>query len=226
MNFKYLRGEVYWANLKGYDMSSCQRGTRPVVIVSSLAGSLSSDLVLVCPLTTKLKDLTVNINVGKLPGSDRESQVMTSQITTVPKSILGDYITSFDLITMDKVNTGILISIGLAKPVVSKLQATQEALAEAKKDREAMENLLPKAKQLLEELGSLYNKITNANIKITSADKNSGRVKRSPEVIRDFIRDWEDKYNDRNEVASAYGFKNYSSAYNFYTYHKNKKETK
>ena len=54
---------------------------------------------------------------------------------------------------MNKVDTGILIALGLAKPVVSKIQATQNALADAKRDREELEKMIPQAKELLAKIG-------------------------------------------------------------------------
>ena len=224
LEMKYLRGSVVWARLAGYERSSVQSGSRPVLVVSSLAGSITSDVIQVCPLTTKIKDLSVNVDVGTLPGQDRQSQVLTNQITTIPRTYIGDYITSFDEITMQKVETGILTALGIAKPVVSKIQATQEALASAKKDREALENLLPQAKEILKVLGELVKKVDGANIKVVGNKPGTKRVRRSPETIELFIQEWEDKYNDKKEVAEAFGFPSYASAYNFYQYHKKKDE--
>lgn len=224
MKLEYTRGSIWYVNLPGFDRSCVQRGFRPVVIVSSLAGNLSSDLVLVCPFTTKIKELSVNVSVKPITG-DTPTQVLCSQITTVPKSALVNHVGDLDEIDMNKVDTGILIALGLAKPVVSKIQATQNALAEAKKDKEVLDALLPQAKEILSKLSDLVKKVDGSNIQIKKTSKTTTRVKRSPEVIADFMREWADPGSVKADVAEAFGFPTYSAAYQFYYSH-SKKEGK
>lgn len=220
----YPRGSIWYANLSGFPKSSVQSGYRPVVIVSSLAGNLSSDLVLVCPFTTRIKQLSVNVEVKPLT-EGVSTQVLCNQITPVPKSALTNPIGELDEIDMNKVDTGILVALGLAKPVVSRIQATQNALAEAKKDKEALDALLPQAKEILSKLSDLVKKVDGSNIQIKKTSKTTTRVKRSPEVIADFMREWADPGSVKADVAEAFGFPTYSAAYQFYYSH-SKKEGK
>lgn len=222
MKLEYTRGSIWYINLPGFDRSSVQRGFRPVVIVSSLAGNLSSDLVLVCPFTTKIKELSVNVTVKPITG-DTPTQVLCSQITTVPKSALVNRVGGLDEIDMNKVDTGILIALGLAKPVVSKIQATQNALADAKRDREELEKMIPQAKELLAKIGELVKKVEGSNIQVGLKSK---RIKRSPEVIKDFLREWSDPMSIKKDVAEAFGFPSYGAAANFYYSHSKRKVNK
>lgn len=219
----YPRGSIWYVNLPGFTRSSVQSGYRPVVIVSSLAGNISSDLVMVCPFTTKIKQLSVNVDVKPFAGVP--TQVLCNQITTVPKSALSNPTGQLDEIDMNKVDTGILVALGLAKPVVSRIQATQNALAEAKKDKEVLDALLPQAKEILSKLSDLVKKVDGSNIQIKKTSKTTTRVKRSPEVIADFMREWADPGSVKADVAEAFGFPTYSAAYQFYYSH-SKKEGK
>lgn len=83
------RGDVWFATLPQHnvDHHSCEAGVRPVVIVSSNAGCRTSSVVTVCPLTTKIKPLTCNIDVS-WSGDGRPNQVLTNQIVTIPKECL------------------------------------------------------------------------------------------------------------------------------------------
>lgn len=213
---EYLRGGIYWANLSKYPQSSVQGGYRPVVIVSSVAGCISSDVVTICPLTTKIKDLSVNVTVKPLING-RPQQVLTNQLVTVPKSLLTNPSGWLDKEDLAKVEQGVMTSLGILKPIVDKAKASQEALLQAKKDKEDLENLIPQAKDIINKLTEIVNRS-----KVSKVGPEAPRkyIRRSKEEIEEFIKEWEDNGNDRNEVAEAFGFNSYSSAYNFWVNHK------
>ena len=124
MALSYIRGGIWWTNLPSSPRSSVQGGYRPVVIVSSLAGCMSSDIVQVCPITTKIKPLQINVNIHPI-ANNVPNQVLTNQIMTVPKSSLSrpsGYLTKEEI---ERVEEGILISLGIAKPVAEKVKANQ-----------------------------------------------------------------------------------------------------
>ena len=85
-----MRGAIYFVKMpehKTVQRHSCERGYRPVVVVSSHIGNRTSDIVMVCPITTKIKELSCNVKIGW--GMDgRPSQVLCNQIVTIPKSEL------------------------------------------------------------------------------------------------------------------------------------------
>lgn len=85
-----MRGCIYFVKMpehKTAQAHSCERGYRPVVVVSSHAGNRTSDIVMACPITTRVKDLSCNVKIG-WSMDDRPSQVLCNQIVTLPKSEL------------------------------------------------------------------------------------------------------------------------------------------
>lgn len=83
------RGEIYFVEMPKHraPVHSCMKGYRPVVVVSSPIGNESSDIVMVCPITTKIKHHTCNVDIGwSMDG--RPSQVLCNQITTIPQAEL------------------------------------------------------------------------------------------------------------------------------------------
>ena len=226
---EYTRGSIWWANLQGFNQSSVQRGYRPVIIVSSLAGCLSSDLVMVCPITTKKKYHSVNVEIPPITEGGLECLVLTNQITTLPKNMLSRPSGFVSPENMAKIEEGLLISLGIAKSVCNQVKSTHDDLIKAKEDREQLEKLLPQAKEILGELSALVNRVDirkkkkGFSYKSVYSDRISKKtVRRSQEEIKDFIHEWEDKGNDKTEVFQAYGFNTYSAAYQFYQYHKKK----
>lgn len=223
MKFDYQRGSIWFYNFKGAERSSLQRGYRPVVILSSLAGCMSADFVMIAPITSQLKPHQVNINIGKIFENGPESQVLSNQIYTVPKYDLSKPSGVLSPEKMKEVERGLLVSLGIAKPVAEGIKARQEDLIEAKKDRERLESLIPEGEKLLNELKRVLERVEGRkklHTKLKADEKKSKR--RTPEEIKEFIKEWEDKHNDKNEVALAFGFNTYSAAYQFYKYHKDK----
>lgn len=109
------RGNVYIVSLpkeKQYFVQSCEEGTRPCVVVSSQAGCMSAPVVMVCPITTKLKDLSCNVTVG-WSQDGRTSQVLCNQIITVPREALQRYKGKISPDDMKKVDKAIKISLGV-----------------------------------------------------------------------------------------------------------------
>jgi septal ring factor EnvC (AmiA/AmiB activator) len=118
---------------------------------------------------------------------------------------------------MARVEQGVLTSLGILKPIVDRAKASQEALLQAKKDKEALENLIPQAKDIINKLTEIVNRSKVSKVRLEASRK---YIRRSKEEIEEFIKEWEDDGNDRNEVAEAFGFNSYSSAYNFWVNHK------
>ena len=219
---EFTKGDVFWATLPKYNQSSVQSGTRPVVVVSSLKGNLNSDVVMICPLTTKIKPLCVNADI-EFRLEDRPSQVLCNQIQTVPKSALFNYAGHMSYADIDKIEAGILISLGIAKEVVSQVKSSQEALAEQKADRAALDDLIPRASEIIKQLTEIINRQTIKKVpKNLLPTKKKNYKRRTLEETEQFISEWEDPHNDRNVVAEAFGFSGYGAAYNFYWNHKKK----
>ncbi len=76
------RGEVWWAELP----PPARR--RPVVLVSRDEAYGVRELVTVVPVTTRVRDIPVEILLGPEEGLTRRSVANADTITTIPKSLL------------------------------------------------------------------------------------------------------------------------------------------
>ena len=109
------RGDIFYADLSPV-VGSEQGGVRPVLIVQNDIGNKYSPTIIVAAITSQ-------INKAKLPthmeikafeyGLNRDSVVLLEQIRTIDKKRLREKIGSFDVEMMEKVNQGLLISLGL-----------------------------------------------------------------------------------------------------------------
>lgn len=118
MSAQYARGEIFYCNLpeiQDIQNHSVQRGCRPVVIVSSPTGLIKNNVVMVCPLTTKIKQLKVNVNVAWSIDKYSCSQVLCNQIMTVPKQSLYNFNGRLTPNELERVDNAILISLGITR---------------------------------------------------------------------------------------------------------------
>lgn len=109
------RGDIFYADLSPV-IGSEQGGVRPVLIVQNDIGNKYSPTVIVAAITSQ-------INKAKLPthmeikaydyGLNRDSVVLLEQIRTIDKKRLREKIGHFDDDMMEKVDQGLLISLGL-----------------------------------------------------------------------------------------------------------------
>ena len=110
-----MRGAIYFVNMpehKDTSRHSCEAGYRPVVIVSSHAGNRTSDIVMACPITTKIKELSCNVKIG-WSSDGRPSQVLCNQIVTLPKSELICRRGHVTLEEQKQIDIAMLISLGI-----------------------------------------------------------------------------------------------------------------
>lgn len=82
-------GEIWLARLDPSEGSE-QAGTRPVVVVSGNLMNEYMKIVLVCPLTSKIKDYRTNIVLDPSTenGLMKESEVLTVHIRSISKNRL------------------------------------------------------------------------------------------------------------------------------------------
>ncbi len=76
------RGEIWWADLPA------PAGRRPVVLVSRDEAYGVRELVTVVPITTRIRDIPVEIPLGREEGLPRRSVANADTITTIPKHVL------------------------------------------------------------------------------------------------------------------------------------------
>jgi len=108
------RGELYYADLSPV-VGSEQGGVRPILIVQNDTGNKYSPTIIGAAVTSQ-------INKAKLPthieisanefGLVKDSVILLEQIRTLDKRRLKERIGELSPITMRKVNTALLISLG------------------------------------------------------------------------------------------------------------------
>ncbi|MBO5969306.1 MAG: helix-hairpin-helix domain-containing protein [Clostridia bacterium] len=109
MNGEVLRGEVYW--LKDRDSFGCEeRLKRPVCIVSSAQGNMTSPLVIGASMTSKTKWGSINVPVR---ATGRQSWVMCNQVYCLDKNRLDGYIGVLSDREMAEVDRGLRIAMDL-----------------------------------------------------------------------------------------------------------------
>lgn len=76
------RGEVWWAELPA------PAGRRPVVLLSRNGAYDVRDLVIVAPVTSRIRNIATEVALGREDGLPRACVVNLDTITTIPKNVL------------------------------------------------------------------------------------------------------------------------------------------
>ena len=88
------RGEVWWAKLPA------GAGRRPVVLLSRDEAYAVRELVTVAPVTTRKRNLPVEVSLGRKDGLPKSCVANLDTVTTLPKKMLQKRITQ---LTSDKI---------------------------------------------------------------------------------------------------------------------------
>lgn len=110
------RGDIVYANLNPV-IGSEQGGTRPVLIIQNDIGNRFSPTTIVAAITSRIKKakLPTHVEISASEyGLERDSVILLEQLRTIDKRRLKDKLAHLDEATMERVNQGLLISIGLA----------------------------------------------------------------------------------------------------------------
>jgi mRNA interferase MazF len=105
------RGEIYWVNLDP-SVGGETKKTRPALIVSNDVGNEIANIVMVAPITSKIKTVypfEVKVSVGGKLG-----KIMLNQCRAVDKSRITGKIDEIDQETMKSVEDAIKIVFGLS----------------------------------------------------------------------------------------------------------------
>lgn len=115
------RGELYYADLSPV-VGSEQGGVRPILIVQNDTGNKYSPTIIAAAITSQ-------INKAKLPthielnanqfGLIKDSVILLEQIRTLDKRRLKERIGELSPLTMQRVNTALMISLGFTVPDTS-----------------------------------------------------------------------------------------------------------
>ena len=108
------RGELYYADLSPV-IGSEQGGMRPVLVVQNDIGNKYSPTVIAAAITSQLTKAKLPTHIqlsGEKYGLPKNSIVLLEQIRTIDKTRLKDRIGELPMSVMDRVNQGLLISLG------------------------------------------------------------------------------------------------------------------
>lgn len=109
------RGELYYADLSPV-VGSEQGGLRPVLIIQNNVGNKYSPTVIIAAITSQIQKakLPTHIELSHTRYSlTKDSVVLLEQIRTLDKLRLRERIGQLDAVAMQKVNVGLMISLGI-----------------------------------------------------------------------------------------------------------------
>jgi mRNA interferase MazF len=101
------RGEIWWAELEP------PAGRRPVVLLSRDEAYAVRSLIIVAPITTRIRHIASEVLLGTDDGMPRDCVANLDTITTIPKDCLRDRLTSLSSQKLKEVETAIHFALGL-----------------------------------------------------------------------------------------------------------------
>ena len=102
-----MRGEVWWAEL---DQPA---GRRPVLLISRNEAYIVRSIVIVAPVTTRIRKIPTEVPLGTVDGMSRDCVVNLDTITTIPKDCLSSRITSLSPQRIKEVEAAIHFAMGM-----------------------------------------------------------------------------------------------------------------
>jgi len=101
------RGEIWWAELEP------PAGRHPVVLLSRDEAYAVRSLVIVAPITTRIRHIASEVLLGTDDGMPRDCVANLDTITTIPKDCLSDRLASLSPQKLKEVETAIHFALGL-----------------------------------------------------------------------------------------------------------------
>jgi len=103
------RGDVWWAEL------GKPAGHRPVVLLSRNEAYAVRELVTVAPITTRIRNIPVEVALGKEDGLPKKCVISLDTITTIPKRCLKTRIDHLSPLKLKAINDAIRFALALGK---------------------------------------------------------------------------------------------------------------
>jgi len=110
------KGDIYYADLSPV-IGSEQGGLRPVVIVQNDVGNKYSPTVIAAAITSQITKTKLPTHIQiyeKTFGLEKNSVILLEQIRTIDKRRLKEKMGHLDNGFMNKINNGLLISLGIS----------------------------------------------------------------------------------------------------------------
>ena len=101
------RGEIWWAELEQ------PAGRRPVVLLSRNDAYVVRSLVIVAPVTTRIRHIPSEVSLGIDDGMTQECVANLDTITTIPKDCLQTHLTTLSAMKLKEVEAAIRFTLGL-----------------------------------------------------------------------------------------------------------------
>ena len=114
-NWRYSRGDIYYANMEP-NVGSEQGGERPVVVLQNDAGNKHSPTLIIATLTSRVdknRHLPTHVLVDHNPGLKVPSIVQLEQIFTIDKRRLQRFVGNASAEEMDQIEAALKISLGM-----------------------------------------------------------------------------------------------------------------
>ncbi len=109
------RGDIFYADLSPV-IGSEQGGVRPVVIIQNDVGNRYSPTVICAAITSQMNKAKMPTHVEvdcKRYALSKDSVILLEQLRTIDKRRLKEKIGFLDNAMMEKINKGLIISLGL-----------------------------------------------------------------------------------------------------------------
>ncbi len=114
-NWRYIRGDIYYANMEPH-VGSEQGGERPVVVLQNDMGNKHSSTLIIATLTSKVDkklNLPTHVLLDQNPGLKVPSIVQLEQIFTIDKRRVQRFAGQTSSEEMERIETALKISLGM-----------------------------------------------------------------------------------------------------------------
>ena len=101
------RGEIWWAELEP------PAGRRPVVLLSRNEAYSVRKLVVIAPVTTRIRHIPSEVYLGTDDGMPQDCVANLDTITTIPKDCLQNRLTMLTTKKLKEVETAIRFTLGM-----------------------------------------------------------------------------------------------------------------
>ena len=101
------RGEIWWADLDPL------AGRRPVLLLSRDEAYSVRSLIIVAPVTTRIRNIASEVPLGTADGTPRPCVANLDTITTVPKDCLRALVVNLSPKKLDEVDAALRFALGL-----------------------------------------------------------------------------------------------------------------
>ena len=114
-NWRYIRGDIYYANMEPH-VGSEQGGERPVVVLQNDMGNKHSSTLIIATLTSKVDkklNLPTHVLLDQNSGLKVPSVVQLEQIFTIDKRRVQRFAGQTSSEEMDRIEAALKISLGM-----------------------------------------------------------------------------------------------------------------